>query len=88
MDIASIIENTKTEFKRDRKSYIKEYLENNPGAVVYSDIKKARGASTKFYYMKNNKMVYNDYCEKNAEVLKQAFIKNNVILLSVKDIKH
>ena len=87
MDILSIIEKEKQNFTRDRKSYIKEYLENNPGAVIYSDIKKARGNSTKFYYIKDGKMVYNDYCTKNAEILKQAFIKNNIVILSIKDIK-
>lgn len=87
MDILSIIENSKKTFTRDRKSYIRETLEKYPAAVVYSDLKKTRGASTRFYYMKNGAMVYNDYCQKNADILKAAFIKNDVVLLSVKDIE-
>lgn len=87
MDILSIIEKEKQNFTRDRKSVIKEYLNKKPKAVIYSDIKKARGDSTKFYYIKDGQVVYNDYCAKNAEILKQAFIKNNIVLLSIKDIK-
>lgn len=87
MDVLSIIEKSKKDFTRDRKSYIRKMLEKYPATVVYSEMKKARGASTRFYYLKDGATVYNDYCQKNAEILKQAFIKNGVVLINAKEIE-
>lgn len=87
MDIASIIEKEKQNFTRDRKSVIKEYLNKNNKDIVISQLNKARGASVKFYYIKDGKIVYNDYCEKNAAILIKALEKNNIKIVNIKDIK-
>lgn len=80
MDITDIITDVKKSFTRDRASVIGDFLQVNPECVVLSYIKKARGDSIKFYYMKDNKKCASDYVVKNAKVLIQAFLKNGVQL--------
>lgn len=80
MDIASIINNTKKDFTRQRASVIKDFLYNNDNTIVLSLIKKARGDSVKFYYKKDGAIINNDIVLKNAKVLIKAFLKNNIAL--------
>lgn len=80
MDISSIIASTKKDFTRERTSVINDFLKDHLDAVIISYIKKARGDSIKFYYMKDDKKCTSDYVVKNAKVLIQAFLKNNVTL--------
>lgn len=80
MDISSIITEVKKDFTRDRASVIKDFLQNNDSSVVLSYIKKARGDSIKFYYMKDGKKCTSDYVVKNAKTLIAAFLKNGVKL--------
>lgn len=80
MDITSIINETKKDFTRDRASVINNFLKNNNNAVILSYIKKARGDSIKFYYIKDAKKCTSDYVVKNAKILIQAFLKNGIKL--------
>lgn len=80
MDISSIITKTKKDFTRDRSSVITDFLKNNTNSVVISYIKKARGDSIKFYYIKDGKKCANDIVVKNAKTLITALLKNNVKL--------
>lgn len=80
MDISSIITNTKKDFTRDRASVINDFLQAHNGVVVLSYIKKARGDSVKFYYLKDGKKCTSDYVVKNAKTLINAFLKNNITL--------
>ena len=80
MDISDIITNTKKDFTRDRASVIKDFLQNNNNSVVLSYIKKTRGDSIKFYYIKDGKKCASDYVVKNAKMLILAFLHNGVKL--------
>ena len=80
MDISSIITEVKKDFTRERVSVITDFLKNNANSVILSYIKKTRGDSIKFYYIKDNKKCSSDYVVKNAETLITAFLKNNVKL--------
>lgn len=80
MDISSIITSVKKDFTRDRASVITDFLKNNNNSVVISYIKKTRGDSIKFYYIKDGKKCASDYVVKNAKTLIQAFLKNGVKL--------
>lgn len=80
MDISSIITSVKKDFTRDRTSVILDFLNNNNNnnSVVISYIKKTRGDSIKFYYIKDNKKCSSDIVVKNAKILIQAFLKNGI----------
>lgn len=80
MDISSIITDVKKDFTRERVSVITDFLHANANSVVISYIKKTRGDSIKFYYLKDGKKCASDYVVKNAKTLIQAFLKNNVKL--------
>lgn len=80
MDISSIITKVKKDFTRDRVSIINDFLNNNNNAVVISYIKKSRGDSIKFYYLKDDKKCSSDYVVKNAKVLIKAFLNNGIKL--------
>lgn len=80
LNIASIINETKKDFTRDRVSVINDFLKNNDGAVIISYIKKARGDSIKFYYLKDGKKCTSDYVVKNAKVLINALLNNGAKL--------
>lgn len=80
MDILSIITSTKKDFTRNRVSVISDFLKSNDNAVIISYIKKARGDSIKFYYIKDGKKCTSDYVVKNAKVLITAFFKNGIEL--------
>ena len=81
MDISSIITEVKSkEFTRERSSVITDFLKSNSNSVILSYIKKTRGDSIKFYYIKDNKKCASDYVVKNARTLITAFLKNNVKL--------
>lgn len=80
MDISSIITSTKKDFTRERASVINDFLNTNTNSVILSYIKKARGDSIKFYYLKNGKKCTSDYVTKNARVLIDAFLKNGIKL--------
>lgn len=80
MDISDIISTVKKDFTRDRASVIKDFLDTHTNSVVLSYIKKARGDSIKFYYLKDGKKCASDYVIKNAKTLIQAFLKNGVKL--------
>lgn len=80
MDISSIITDVKKDFTRERVSVIMDFLKNNNSAVILSYIKKARGDSIKFYYIKDGKKCTSDYVVKNAKVLITAFLKNGIKL--------
>lgn len=80
MDISSIISETKKDFTRDRSSVILDFLKNNSNSVVLSYIKKTRGDSIKFYYLKDGRKCASDYVVKNAKTLIAAFLKNGVKL--------
>ena len=69
MDIASIITEVKKDFTRDRVSVITDFLKNNANCTVISYIKKTRGDSIKFYYIKDGKKYNNDIVVKNAKTL-------------------
>lgn len=71
MDISSIITDTKKDFTRERASVINDFLQENPNSVILSYIKKARGDSIKFYYLKDGKKCTSDYIVKNAKTLTQ-----------------
>lgn len=80
MDISSIITEVKKDFTRDRSSVILDFLKNNSNSVVLSYIKKARGDSIKFYYIKDGKKCASDYVVKNAKTLISVFLKNGIEL--------
>lgn len=80
MDISSIITSVKKDFTRERTSVITDFLNANANSVVLSYIKKTRGDSIKFYYIKDGKKCASDYVVKNAKTLIQAFLKNGVKL--------
>ena len=80
MDISSIITEVKKDFTRDRASIIKDFLKDNDNSVILSYIKKARGDSIKFYYIKDGKKCASDYVVKNAKTLITALLKNGVKL--------
>lgn len=80
MNISDIITSTKKEFTRDRASVISDFLNANVNSVIISYIKKARGDSVKFYYLKDEKKCSSDYVVKNAKTLINALLKNNVKL--------
>lgn len=80
MDITSIINNTKKDFTRDRASVITDFLQAHNNAVILSYIKKTRGDSIKFYYLKDGKKCTSDYVIKNAKTLINAFLKNDIAL--------
>lgn len=80
MDISSIITSVKKDFTRERSSVITDFLNANTNSVVLSYIKKTRGDSIKFYYIKDGKKCASDYVVKNAKTLIQAFLKNGVKL--------
>lgn len=80
MDISTIINDTKKDFTRDRSSVIKDFLQKNDNSVILSYIKKARGDSIKFYYIKDGKKCASDYVVKNAKTLILAFLHNGVKL--------
>lgn len=85
--IYDIITDAKKDFTRDKKSAIKDFLYNNKDAVIMSLIKKARGDSVKFYYIKDGKVQNNDIVLKNAKTLIKAFNKNNIALYVYSDNK-
>lgn len=76
LNISSIINETKKDFTRDRASVITDFLQANNDAVVISYIKKTRGDSIKFYYLKDGKKCISDYVVKNAKTLINALLKN------------
>ena len=78
LDISSIITDVKKDFTRDRASVISDFLKDNNNAVIISYIKKTRGDSIKFYYIKDEKKCASDYVVKNARTLITAFLKNGV----------
>lgn len=80
MDISSIITQVKKDFTRDRSSVITDFLKNNNNSVILSYIKKTRGDSIKFYYIKDGKKCTSDYVVKNAKTLITAFLRNGVKL--------
>lgn len=80
MDISSIITKTKKDFTRDRVSVISDFLKNNADSVIISYIKKTRGDSIKFYYIKDGKKCNSDIVVKNGKVLITALLKNGVKL--------
>ena len=80
MNISDIISSTKKDFTRERASVIGDFLKENPNCVILSHIKKSRGDSIKFYYLKDNKKCTSDYVIKNAKTLISAFLKNGVKL--------
>lgn len=80
MDISSIITSVKKDFTRDRSSVISDFLKNNNNSVVLSYIKKTRGDSIKFYYIKDGKKCSSDYVVKNARTLITVFLKNGIKL--------
>lgn len=80
MNITSIITEVKKDFTRERASVITDFLKNNPDGVVLSYIKKTRGDSVKFYYLKDNKKCASDYVVKNAKILIAALLKNGAKL--------
>lgn len=80
LNISSIIQDTKKDFSRDRASVINNFLNENANSVVISYIRKSRGDSIKFYYLKDNKKCASDYVLKNAKILINAFLKNGVKL--------
>ena len=80
MDISEIITSVKKDFTRDRASVITAFLNANANSVVLSYIRKARGDSIKFYYIKDGKKCASDYIVKNAQTLINAFLKNGVKL--------
>ena len=85
MDISSIITDVKKDFTRDRTSVISDFLRTNPGSVILSYIKKSRGDSIKFYYLKDGKKCTSDYVVKNAQTLIAAFLKNSIALYQYSD---
>lgn len=80
MDISSIITKVKKDFTRDRSSIINDFLNNNNNAVIISYIKKSRGDSIKFYYLKDGIKYSSDYVVKNARILIKAFLNNGIKL--------
>ena len=80
MDISSIITEVKKDFTRDRSSIINDFLNNNNNAVIISYIKKSRGDSIKFYYLKDGIKYSSDYVVKNAKILIKAFLNNGIKL--------
>lgn len=80
MDITSIINETKKEFTRERTSAINDFLQDNPDSVILSYIKKTRGDSIKFYYIKDGKKYTSDYVVKNAKILISALLNKDVKL--------
>lgn len=78
INVTSIINASKKEFTRDRSSVINDFLKDNDNSVVISLINKDRGDSIKFYYLQDNKKVVNDYVIKNAKILINALLKNNI----------
>ena len=80
MDISSIITKVKKDFTRDRNSIINDFLNNNNNAVIISYIKKSRGDSIKFYYLKDGIKYSSDYVVKNAKILIKAFLNNGIKL--------
>ena len=80
MDIFSIITEVKKDFTRDRSSIINDFLNNNNNAVIISYIKKSRGDSIKFYYLKDGIKYSSDYVVKNAKILIKAFLNNGIKL--------
>lgn len=80
MDITSIITEAKKDFTRERASVISDFLQNNSNSVVLSYIKKTRGDSVKFYYIKDGKKCTSDYVVKNAKTLILAFLHNGIKL--------
>lgn len=85
MNISDIISSTKKDFTRERASVISDFLQDNPGSVILSYIKKTRGDSIKFYYLKDGKKCTSDYVVKNAKTLIQAFLKNDVKMYQYKN---
>lgn len=69
MDISSIILESKKTFTRDRASVIMEFLKNNNDAVIISYVKKARGDSVRFTYLKDHKKVTSDFVINNAKIV-------------------
>lgn len=69
MDIASIITEVKKDFTRERVSVINDFLKNNANSVIISYIKKTRGDSIKFYYIKDGKKCASDYIVRNAKAI-------------------
>ena len=80
LNISSIINDTKKDFTRDRSSAINNFLQTHDSAVIISYIKKARGDSIKFYYLKDGKKCASDYVLKNAKTLINALLKNGAKL--------
>lgn len=85
MNISDIISSTKKDFTRDRASVINDFLQDNPDSVILSYIKKSRGDSIKFYYLKDGKKCTSDYVVKNARTLINAFTKNDIALYQYKN---
>lgn len=80
MNISDIITDVKKDFTRDRSSIITDFLNANTNSVILSYIKKSRGDSIKFYYLKDGKKCASDYIVKNAKTLINAFLKNGIKL--------
>ena len=80
LNISDIITSTRKDFTRDRVSVINDFLKHNDDAVIISYIKKARGDSIKFYYLKDGKKCASDYVVKNAKILINALINNGAKL--------
>ena len=85
MEISSIITSVKKDFTRERASVINDFLNTHTNAVILSYIKKSRGDSIKFYYLKDGKKCASDYVIKNAKTLIAAFLKNNIALYQYSD---
>lgn len=86
MDITEFITNAKKDFTKQKISKIKEFMLNNENTVVISTLNKARGVVKRFYYIKDNKLVFNDYAVNNANVLIKALEKNGVKLVNKENI--
>lgn len=80
LNISSIITDVKKDFTRERASVINDFLQVNDDAVILSYIKKTRGDSIKFYYLKDSKKCTSDYVLKNAKILINALLNNGAKL--------
>ena len=87
IDLTSIITTTAKDFTRKRTSKILDYLQDNPQAVVMTELNKARGASVKFYHLNSDgNLTSCEYVKHNADTLLKAFKNNGITVKDSKDL--
>lgn len=85
-DFYSVIEEVKKSFTKDKTSAITEALKSGQKVIVKTTLNKAKGQVIRFYYLKDDKKAYSDYCPNNAKIIEEALKHKGFTVKDKKDL--